>query len=801
MESKESILLEIVPKIKLYIKDNTTKDKSYQDFIHKNKDLFICNLYNVNMITDEDIKLLYITIEQNIDVDDKSLVAIFSYIGYNFEKNIHDEQSSIGIGDRMTGDMNYNMYDMFFSNLDFIIKQKHVNILVNDEGNNDLNINYRTATNISSYIENSNGQYEQIINEIPFNMKELLSYVSKNLDQLRFSKKYLDFAYLCRNIGIKISKRKFNVRYVFNYTIDDLVIPIVIKDYLDVKYVYLEETNKIYKNNFDSNSKYFYEWGKILIPKLDKPRLYSYFFLSNYGLCDLYIDLLRIKQIEFIDRAQALDTIYINELKFWERDNIIDFVPCEHEIAIIEAKKLSVGYYENINRFISKYIVYEDGLAYCNLCGINISELNLDAADITKISLVTVTYNKSIFMAEPYNYFSHSQRFIFNTIMSFDTIMKSQMWNMKYNINRLILNFLIDINTKRHEYEKRFVKEIKNGIFFLRLSANLFDIQMSSMELFYDAKILNIHFIVALVIVLNSGADFIMSYMSNKKEDVDYSNMIYVISVIIFDFLRKTRIANSSQFNTILLFTNTYMEIATEELIVHYNRIKLEMERLIAIKKNRKTPNYDISIYKEIPRDDEILFFPSTIQSSNLFVTYYKNNAINAGSTIIKHPRVIREWTEKDKQDFEKILASTTKVLIRVNDTNACNTAFFTTHVKLEVEKKKIIIPLSNLFVHNILKYYSASVVFYVFKFGDPFPFHYELISIEHVNHKIKGYNLLRQTLLPDSDVFTYFSNSLIRQDVEFSFYMFLSTYVNVSDWIVENSEKIKELYMINFNN
>ncbi|QRY18959.1 ORF-89 [Teiidae poxvirus 1] len=795
MENKEAILLEIVPKIKSYIKSNNEKERSYQDFIAKNKDLFVYNLYNVSIITEEDIKLLYITIEQNIDIDDKCLVAIFSYIGYNFEKNIHEEQSSIDLGDRMTGDMNYNMYTMFFSILDFIIRQRHVNILVNDEGNTDVNINYRNITTSLSY---KGDEYEQTVNEIPFNMKELLAYVAKNLDQLRFSKKYLDFAYLCRNIGIKISKRKFNVRYIFKYYIDDLIIPVVIKDYLDVKYVYLEETNKVYKNSFEDNNKNFYEWGKIIIPKLRDPRLYSYFFLSNYGLCDLFLELIQVKPVTFSQRQRPLDYTYICELSHWKQTVSVEFIPCEHEISIIDAKKISLEYYENINKFITKYIVYEDGLAFCNLCGINIQELNLDATDVLKISLISVTYNKSIFMSEPYNYFSHSQRFVFNTIMSFDTIMKSQMWSMKYNINRLILNFLIDINSKRHEYEKRFPQEIKKGVFFLRLSANLFDIQMSSMELFYSAKILNIHYIVAFVTVLNSGADFILSYMSNKKEEFDHNDLPNIISTIVFDFLKKTRIAEKGQFDTISMFTKTYLEIATEELMVHYNRIKLEIERLIAIKKNRKTPDYDINIYKDIVRNDEIKFFPSSVYFSNLFINYEAGFILP--SSII-HPVKINEITEKDKTQFMNLMRKSTKVLIRINDTNACNPSFFTTHIKLEVEKKKIIIPLTSLFVYNVLKYYSSNVDFYVFKFGDPFPFHYELVNVEHINHKISGYNILRQALLPRSNVFTYYSRSLNRQEIEFSFYMFLNSYVDVTEWIDQNSKKIKDLYLINFNN
>lgn len=292
MDSREAVLASIIPKIRAYMRDPNTAAKSYADFIADNKSIFVVNLYNVDAITDDDIRLLFATIEQNPDADDATLVSIFSYIGHKFERQVRDDATaSLSVGERVADDTRHSMYEMFFDAFDMVVRQRRVSVLVHDEGASEAVVVNRTSDLRTSFEDSADPE----VREIPFNLRNLLQYVSKNLDRIRFSKKYLEFAYLCRHIGIPVSRRKFNLRYVLLYDLDGVRVPVVIRDFLDVKKVFLEATGKVYLNNFADDNPAVSEWGRAFVAASagsERRLLYKYIFLSSPALCDLFTDLL-----------------------------------------------------------------------------------------------------------------------------------------------------------------------------------------------------------------------------------------------------------------------------------------------------------------------------------------------------------------------------------------------------------------------------------------------------------------------------------------------------------------------------
>ena len=160
--------------------------------------------------------------------------------------------------------------------------------------------------------------------------------------------------------------------------------------------------------------------------------------------------------------------------------------------------------------------------------------------------LIPIVY-QSIYSFAPYDKYLLSKFFIINTLSSFDIIYKTNLYIMYNKIAKMFLDWLIDINLNKNEYEEKYKKQISSGLFFIRLTTNLFDTSVISKELYYELKYLNLYIYLCNIFIylldpyhINVISNKLKIEINNKSKDYiiyDYLKKIYVVKNETFEFV------------------------------------------------------------------------------------------------------------------------------------------------------------------------------------------------------------------------------------------------------------------------
>jgi hypothetical protein len=188
-----------------------------------------------------------------------------------------------------------------------------------------------------------------------------------------------------------------------------------------------------------------------------------------------------------------------------------------------------------------------------------------------KNKLIPIVY-QSIYSFPPYDKYPTSKFFIIDTLSSFDTIYKTNIYVQYNKIAKLFLDWLIDININKNEYEDKYKKLINNGLFFIRLTTNVFDTSVISKELYYELKYLNLYIYLcnSFIYLLDPYYIDIISKKIKKEFNIKTKNYI------IYDFLKRIFIIRDETFE----FVDNIIENQHSVIID-------EMKELVNIYKNK----------------------------------------------------------------------------------------------------------------------------------------------------------------------------------------------------------------------
>lgn len=528
-----------------------TKDIKNKDDIYNE----IILIHKINDLTNDNFNILYNIILQDPSLSNQDILNLYNNFFIFVNKDIIINTINIEFQN-----FNYEIQLLKLLNILYIFYVKPTKIILlwnnaetyNFENLKNLDILYQSLENKTTPSLNLINQNVEII-KIPFN--NLKYYISKNYDLIFNNNLYRIFNNLRRIVGINS-----NGKYLLNYSINiNKELYYNFYDTLHVKHVYINEKRYLLSNVY----KIFLDNNEEIINKIDLKPFIKCFL--NFNLSSLIPLIYNYKEtvLKDDDNNKKYKIPKLIDIKFKLQSY------CEHEDELKKLKKITPDYNTRMNEFVYKYIIYNNKIPICNLCGFYIPLFNIQEGDYLKNKgeMVITLVKTNIFSTYPYNQFTNAS-ITFNYIIHlYDMIFKSYNIDNINNIAKLTIDYFIQLNNKRLEYEKKYQSIINTtNLFFIRTNSNLFNINFNIKEKFIEKKILNLYIIITIITFITSSFNDILDTF--KIKNIYNDNIEIIITNVLSLFLK--RVLNVKEKNIEIIF-KTYIETFHDELKNLYN--------------------------------------------------------------------------------------------------------------------------------------------------------------------------------------------------------------------------------------
>ncbi|CCU56277.1 RAP94 RNA pol assoc protein [Mythimna separata entomopoxvirus 'L'] len=810
---EQSEIINSINKIIDYVIDENITDKSINNFILQNKDLYDNIVIYSKILSDKDFKFLYNIVLQYPKMNPNVIYNIYktSQISITQDININKiiQNKELVKINQDIHTYNYllllNKIRIFqpipkFINVLWDIKSKNVDNL---EKINNINTN---TMNIISSIENSK------VNIIYISFTYISTYIDTHRAELTFNKKFAIYDNLRRIIGVPISNNNYKLNYLIKAKIDSETLIYNIFNSVSFKKIIIygygtyliRDIKNIIKDTVNDISTY------IVNNNLEK--LYQRMYCCCYFLNCFYEKIFKNIPIETYDKIIYQNTININEVVHQK----YEYYECQHVQEYKKVFKDVENFYSNTNKFLENFINIVNKVAICKICGESLDMFNFEEANYiqSKGEIIITTNRENIFQNETYSRLINAELFLTDIISVFDDIFDTNRMDDFNNISRIIIDVFININTNRLEYQDKFRKQISiSRLFFIRLSNNLFIAVYNEKEQYAEERQINMFIIFGICLILLCNFNELIGIIKNNKklktvfenqEDIQI-NLNKFIRDSVFIYMTRNRLIDKKDRENINfdLMVDVYLEILTPELKSCY-----------AIILNRFYKNIDILKYDQI----ELIDLPLLPVN-----TKYEHKNINIKSTVYNLPleNILNYDNIKIIDKSINYLTYDSVNIKNINnfDTNNINIELRTIIDRIEAEyyyKNISVSQIEQMDNHNFYidigqKYFfytediltSSSIILKqniygkLLNFADPLPFLNKIYKY-HYSILFDNVNLLINYFFPNTYMIFNYDNAYITR--EYFYYIIYSILINLIDtnilsWIDVNSDIISRLY------